>query len=347
MAQAHLHLVLTLLALLLVSTVGCGGAPAPRATPNSSDLTATDAEDDGSDLSEDDSGDGEDDAADAGLEDGEGDGEDDLTLDEIFAQCGGVDPDVPEKELLNLSLTALPIVRKGTQSVLGLPIPYTATAIAKLTINGSMQRSIADTAVTVTVEPSLGQKQGDAEAKGRSGPATTDMLTLDERVALTDVAPAWDGVACTVSAAKRVTNQLGSGTTVVSFAPALPSSVTPLPDIERFEAELAEPRTFADITATVETSTDPKIPVGSKHVGVVTVRKIDPIYNATLADGSSIAIGGDMAFEVAVNFGTPAITVALGLKPSTKFFIDNAARTYKAIVVETGEADTPAAVFIP
>lgn len=346
MAHIHQRMLLALLALMVAASFGCGEAPAPRAMPtNSSDLNAADAGGTDEDDGEGDGEDGDDESGDDG-DDGEDGGSDDLTLDEIFAQCGGIDPEQPAKELLNLNLASLPIVKRGTQAVLGIPVPYSATVLAKLTIQGSMQRSVATSNVAVTVSPALAQSQGDAEAKRRSGPATTEMLTMDERVALTDSAPAWDGISCTVGAAKRVTNATGAGTTIVKFSPALPASVTPLPDVARFEAELGQPRTFTGITATVEQSSDPTVPVGSTHTGTVTVRRIEPLYDAKLDDGSSVAVGGDMAYEVAVSFGTPAITAALGLKPSTKFFIDNTRRTYKAIVVDSGETGVPPAVFI-
>ena len=78
----------------------------------------------------------------------------------------------------------------------------------------------------------------------------------------------------------------------------------------------------------------------------VTVAPVPPKFETTLPSGEKAMIGGDLAYEIKVDFGSVEITNALGLKPSTKFYIDTTNHVYKVVVADVGDPTTPPAVFL-
>jgi hypothetical protein len=121
--------------------------------------------------------------------------------------------------------------------------------------------------------------------------------------------------------------------------------VSPKADAGRYAAELATARTFSGIVATVESSDNPVVPAGQTYTGTVTVSPITPSFATTVA-GQPATVTADLAYEVKIDFGSVAVTNALGLKPSTKFYIDTTNHTYKVVVADVGDPTTPPAIFL-
>lgn len=338
----------TLLLSLGLSALLCAcGEGTPRRLKDfdkSKDATPkTDGGDDGGDGSE--GTDGTSDVGADGATDGGDAGNDIVTLSERWSHCG-LNPDQPEASLLNTNLIGLPAVLRGTERVVILPVTYTATIVPSLGIVGAIARTAVTMGAKVTVNPETVQKVGDAFAKKLSGAITYETMVLAQRAALDASNPLWANVDCTVSATTKATAQSGTGVSIATFAPAVPTSIWPLANVETLNEELAVPRVFAGIVATVVQSADPAYPVGSTHIGTVTLRKIEPTMQIPQDGAQPVTIGGDIGIAIEANFGSPEITAALGLRPVTRFFINAATHAFKAIVVESGVSDMPPLVFI-
>ncbi len=340
----------------ILLTVACGSAQPtgrPSRAPDTADATvgskdASDGvEEANTDAAEGGEGaDGTDGAVDGGgFEETDGEGGD--TLEDVLAQCGDVDFDNPTAEVLNLSLTGLPIVKTGSQVVLGFPVNYEVKIQPALAIKATLEQSVTTTQLTVVdAKPALAKGAAEKQAAEQAGATTTNFLPVADRADLAADVEAWSGVVCTAQPGTKVTSNVGGKNVVTSFNPPLPASVSPKADPARYAAELAEARTFTNIVATVEASDNPAVPAGQTYTGTVTVTPVAPTFETTLASGQKATIGADLAYEVKVDFGSVAITNALGLKPSTKFYIDTTNHVYKVVVADIGDPTTPAAIFL-
>ncbi len=337
----------------ILLTVACGSAEPtarPSRTPDTADATVgpKDGSDDGgeADTAAAEGGEGSDGSVDAGgFEETDGEGGD--TLEDVLAQCGDVDFDNPTAEVLNLSLTGLPIIKTGSQVVLGFPIDYEVKIQPALAIKSTLEQSVTTTQLTVAeAKPALARGAAEKQAAQQAGVTTTTFLPVDGRSGLAAEVEAWSGVVCTAQPGTKVTSNIGGKNVVTSFNPPLPASVSPKADPARYAAELAKARTFTNIVATVEKSDDPAVPAGQTYTGTVTVSPIAPTFETTLSNGQKATIGADLAYEVKIDFGSVAITNSLGLKPSTKFYIDTTNHVYKVVVADIGDPTTPAAIFL-
>jgi hypothetical protein len=337
--------------LFVLSLVGCGDAVPPRAKAKSDDALPKDeagddvgGDDGDEDLGGDDLGGGGDDFGEVDAGDDEVDGP---TLEELTAQCGDIDTSQPDKEVLAADLTSLPIVARGTQTII-IPINYTINLAGQLGIRSTISKSTTNTQLTVvSAQPALAQNIASTRAADRSGTIVTEFVPVEERSALGDRGAAWESVFCTIQPGTKVTSELGGNRVVTTFDPPLPASVSPKADPERYAAEMGQgERVFTGIEATVVESANPAVAAGSKHVGTVKVTPISATYTHRQDDGTDVTVGGDLGYEVSVDFGTPEITNALGLKPVTRFYIDHATRNYKAVVAESQDGMSPTAVFI-
>jgi hypothetical protein len=287
------------------------------------------------------------DTADGGDEIGEVGGDEGETLDDILKTCGDIDFDQPTKVILDEPLTGLPIVNRGKKPIFGgIGIDYTINILGALHIVSSVEESTSTTSFQITAQPALAQAQAETEVNKRAGTTTTKFVPKADRSTLIDKDQAWEGIVCTVQPGFQITSTLGGGTVITSFDPPLPASVSPKADLSRYDAELKTARTWTGIKATVTQSTNPDIPNGTIATGTVTVSPIDPVVNVTLDDKSVVTIKADLAFEVRADFGTPAMTNNLGVKPVTKFYIDNQRRLYKSVIAEVQDGVAPPATFV-
>lgn len=241
--------------------------------------------------------------------------------------CNGIDESSGQVEIVNENLTAAPIVSKGSKKVFGpFAQDYAVTVLPTLALRATGDASVMNLQIAATAMPEKAGKEAAIAAKAASGVVTTEMVPLAGRAAALAKAKGWDGIVCTVQPARKITVQTGGANVQVQFEPALPQTLSPRALKDRFAAELSADRTFTGITATVISSDVASVPAGSQLAGVVTVKRISPALGAAF---------GDVAYEIVADFGGPDITNALGVKPSTKFFIDTRRHRFTAIVTDT------------
>ena len=175
-----------------------------------------------------------------------------------------------------------------------------------------------------------GRAEAEAKVQANNASALSVGPSEDERTSLLDKTGPWNGVYCTISQTKTLTTQKNGTTKTVSFDPPIPGAIWAKAAPSRFKAEIGDGKTFANVTATVTSSTDNALPAGTKVTGSITVTPIP----GTL---SELNLTTDTAYVIRIDFG--AQTTSLGLTPSQSFYINTAEKDLKAIVIETGVAD--------
>ncbi len=271
-------------------------------------------------------------ADDGGMDDG-------TTADDeakLVEDCGGIDEAHAADDLINENLRGVAVVAKGKKKIFGpFTQDYTITATPTLVLRATSEVNVASLTVAAVAEPTSAGTEADAAAKKVSGAATTEMLPLRGRAAALAKLKGWEGIVCTVQPARKITVQTGGSNVVVQFDPPLPHSLSPRALMGRFAVELPKDRQWTGITATILSSDNAAAPAGGVFAGVVTLKKIAATGSVVLPDGTATTVGGDAAFELVVDFGGPEITNALGLKPSTKVYLDQRLHRFGALVTDS------------
>jgi hypothetical protein len=264
--------------------------------------------------------------------------------EELAKACGGIDLDNPDAEVLNLGVDSLPIVRSGTEVLIGvIPIDYTINLSANLQINSTPEKSVAVTNINVvSANPALAQSKAEEGAAEQSGTIETGFVKVSDRGQLGDNFPDWKSITCVVSPAVSTTTTIGANSVQAEFDPPVPASISPIADPDRYDIEIGDQLTFNDINATVTQSTSPIVQAGNTYTGSVTIKKIAPTFTRTI-NGSTVTANGDIAFEVTTDFGSPEITLALGLKPIMRFYISHGSKTFKVIESDLLDGEIPTA----
>lgn len=258
-------------------------------------------------------------------------------LKDMSEKCG-VDFNQTGVESVNAMLRALPIAQKGTvPGVLGLGKDYEATLSGEMQLNASLARIATRTTLAVVeVKPDIVQtKLEDLVAKDH-GTVTADLATVAQRAILRKSGSGWNNVSCGVEPVVRTTSALGGGNVVAVFDPPVPGLVSPLLDPALYTDLFPSTRTWTGITATVQASSNDAVKAGQKLIGTVTMTPITPQVTLPVDGAPAVMVTADVAFELTIAFGGPESTMALGLAPHTRYYIDSATKTFKAIVVDGG-----------
>lgn len=253
---------------------------------------------------------------------------------EELAQCGFASTDANAK-LAQGVYTGMPRPETGTRVVLGINLPYDMTVTPSLDLEASFLEAVLKIDLVASVQQTLAQAAADAEVRKRSGTSSMALVPLGARNALGTKVSAWAGVPCSLAAATKTSATFGDGTVVATFEPPLPALIVPGLEESVYKKELASVKTFTTITATIVSSTSPAVKAGTKLVGQVVVTPIDKEYSANGDGGTNIKVGGDLAYEVRMDFGQPEAQAQLGLPESSRYFIDLTRHALKAIITQS------------
>lgn len=255
----------------------------------------------------------------------------------LIEECGGIDETKASEEIVNENLRGVGVVTNGNRTIFGpFSKDYTVTATPSLALRATSEVNVTNLSFATLAEPEGEGEDADAAAKKASGSYTTEMLPLSGRAAALASLTAWDKIVCTVQPAKKLTVQTGGSNVVVQFDPPLPHSLSPRPVIERFETELPRDRQWTGIKATVVNSNNAAVAAGAVFTGMVSLRKIALNASVAASDGAATTnVAGDVAYELIVDFGGPEVTNALGLKPSTKYYLDARLHRFSAVVADS------------
>lgn len=266
---------------------------------------------------------------------------------ELAHQCGDLDFNKSDTQLVNLAMKSLPLVTKGQRPVLGFPVSYEVSAVASLGIKADLASTVTTlTFEQVTASSRFSQKSAEDEAKQKAGTVMTELARVQDRAKLAETVPGWKDIVCTVQPGLRTTSVVGAGKVAVAFDPPLPASLSPHALKERYEQEIGAARTWSGIKALVQQSSHPAVKTRMVYTGTMTLTPIEPTLVVKGTDGTQQTIKADLAFELTADFGSTEITTALGLTPSTKFYVDLAAHAFKAVVTNANDGTSAAAVFV-
>jgi hypothetical protein len=266
-------------------------------------------------------------------------------LAEALTQCGGLA--AGGTVTADAALTGLPVTRKGTSTLLGLPVgQWTLTLVPSAAWHMSDQTASTGLTAQSSVDPQGQTSTAQPIINSFNGTTTHTLVPIPARAAFAQSAPALAHVVCAVQPTSRTTAQFGQQTVVADYAPPLPAMLWPRAAPERFTAEIGGGLTVTGIVATVAQSNVAGVAAGSRLTGSVTITPIAPTAQVARPDGTTVTVGGNLAFEVRTDFGSPAVTSALGLAPIARYFLDTDAHALKAVVTESGVAGEAAVVYV-
>jgi len=261
-----------------------------------------------------------------------------LDLETILGQCGVTAKELedPEAVLVNKTIRGWPKVFIGAEAVPLLGnINYRVSVTTVVTLKATMKEIEQHTDFEIKGEPKQAEKTAWEKAGPNSGSSLMAVFDTTERQALMATGD-WQGIFCTILPVKELASTRGSVSKVVKFDPALPGSISPKADPERYLAELADSRVFSEIKAEIIRSDDPEYPEGKKITGNVTIKKISPTLTLKVGGKTAQTIKADLAFKVINSFGSIKDTVGIGLMPSQSMYISHKERDIKVIVANTG-----------
>jgi len=303
------------------------------------------------------------DASGAASEQSKNDGS--AALAAIMTDCGfaaGENMPEPTQILFQKSLRSQAVTISGTKTVtaasIGLPVlpfgrppvlpPASYTTVVKASVDVSASMSVAKQTLRIgiesfavsmlgfTVPPSLGQADAQKEVQANNSDTTSNGPESTARLEMIGREGPWKGIYCTVNPTKSMTTAKNGMTKTVTFDPPIPGGVWVKASPARFKAEIGSGRTFTNVKATVDNSSDSSLPAGTVVTGTVTVT---PISGSLSENG----VNADIAYMIRNDFG--AQTVNLGLTPSQSFYVTSSDKVMRAIVVETGNAQMPRLVL--
>ncbi len=257
-------------------------------------------------------------------------------LTEILQQCGVTLSGDQNKIIYNREFAAInPIVKQGAKDVILTSIPYQIRIVPKLKIYATLNKSTVEKDFFVAAN--FGAALGEAlkEINPKKGKTITETLDIASRSQLMTSSPDWNGIICGVQPVKKIITETPNGRIVVEFNPPIPTSINPKAIAARYDQELGDYKAFNNVSATVVESTIPAIPVGRSITGNVQVKRINPQENM-----GRFPLNASRAYRIITQFGSPAETEQLGLKQGVDYLIDEAARDFSAIVVDTNEPES-------
>lgn len=262
-------------------------------------------------------------------------------LETILGQCGVTAKDLedPDKVILDKTIRSWPKVFMGAQAVPLLGnINYRVSVTTLVSIKATLKQIEQSTDFEIKGTPTQAEKPAWEKATPNKGTSTMTVLDTDDRAKLM-AKDDWNGIYCTILPVIELSTTKGGTGKVVTFSPALPGSLSPKADPERYLAELGESRTFSKIKAEIIGSQDPNYPEGKTFTGTVTIKKIDPNLTINVDGKAQQTISTDLAFKVSYDFGSVADTVGIGLMPSQSMYISHKTKDVRVIVANTGFED--------
>jgi len=280
----------------------------------------------------------------------------------ILEDCGfpgGVLPD-PSVTVFQASLKSQQVSINGskpvTPAMIGLPVipfapplppaNYTAVVRASVEVNASMATTkqsvriglegFSVSVLGLSVPPDLGKADAQTQVQANNSDTSATGPTNDERVNLIGHDGPWKGIYCTLNGSKSLSFTKNGKSKTISFDPPIPGAVWAKASPARFKAEVGSGRTFSNVKATVTSSNDSSMPVGTVVQGTVTVSPI----SGSLPE---LGVNADIAYIIRSDFG--ANTVNLGLSPSEAFYVSSSTKDMSAIVIETGVSEIPRLVL--
>lgn len=193
----------------------------------------------------------------------------------------------------------------------------------------------------VNAEGANATKIAETNAQDRSGEIKFTTIPLREMYAFVDQNKDWSKVFCSIVPASQVEIKRASISTVVTFNPALPVMLSPMANAKRYLEEIGDRRDFRAITATIVSSNDPILKDKSTVIGNVTISKVGPVFKSDTA-----TINGDIGFQIQIDFGSTEITSALGLVPSSTYFLVFSRKAYAGSIVQTRIAGEDPVIFV-
>jgi hypothetical protein len=254
----------------------------------------------------------------------------------LLESCGGLSPETPDAVLWQISMPMPPTTRRGTEPLLGglIPVNWSAELSGSWSFSGSLSQVVSRLQLDVQSSDSpAGRRNAEEQIGGRPGTQSATLVGLEERLKMSDEPGDWKDVVCTVPAATRIVHETSAGRVVTEFSPPLPLGIVPSAETMRYGTELAAERSWQGITARVIESTVAGVTVGRTLVGRVVIRPTTP--SAQLPGGRTVT--APAAWEMTTMFGTPAQTRSMGLRPSMRWYVDHATKSFQAVVMQTQE----------
>ncbi len=265
-----------------------------------------------------------------------------LDLETILGQCGVTAKELedPDAVLVDKTIRGWPKVFTGAQAVPLLGnVNYRVSVTTLVTLKATMKEIDQSTDFEIVGEPKQAEKPAWEKAAPNRGSSLMTVMDTTERQALMSKGD-WEGIFCTVLPVKELSTTRGGLGKVVKFKPALPGSLSPKADPERYQAELSDTRVFSNIKAEIVGSQDPDYPEGEKFTGKVTFKKIDPTLTLNVGAGKETkTMKADLAYKITYDFGSVKDTVGIGLMPSQTMYISHKDKDIKVIVANTGFED--------
>lgn len=286
-------------------------------------------------------------ASDEGEPEEEDEGEEGVSSEEqvkaLLADCGATDinNDDPGKVIYEKDLKSFPVSKKV------LTITVKVESSLKITVTGkeTTQEALVEVKEVSGLFKELAKGEAERQAAESSGTSILTNVPFNEYSKLSEI-ETWNGVVCTFVPVTKIVNERGGKKTIASFDPPLPSSVSPKASASRYEAEIGKKRVFDDIKATVSESDHPALKGKKSVTGSVTVTRVDPETEVDDGAGGKKRIKADIAYRVAYDFGTPAVTFALGMAPVVTYYISHEKRDMIANIIDTSAASGAVATFM-
>jgi hypothetical protein len=268
------------------------------------------------------------------------------SVEQLLAECGGGDATTagPDDVIYEKEIDSLPL----TKQVLIVTVTVETNLKIKVTGSKSEQDTLAKVTKVTGLFADFAKAEAEKQAAASSGKLTYTNVPFKEYVDLTDK-PSWDGVLCTFVPATKTENKRGGKTTIATFDPPLPASVSPKAAATRFKAEIGEKRTFTGLKAKITSSDHPDLAGKTELEGSVIVEKVTPTIE--VPDGSGVAgktkkITSDLAYKVTTDFGGAKATYALGMAPVVTYYISHSKKDLVANIADTTAAGGGSVVFI-
>lgn len=230
----------------------------------------------------------------------------------------------------------------------------TVSVTPSVTFRGPFTAPVLNFAAATTIESACRDKYsglaaGDAAPFQRT--ISYQVLPVDKRPDRIGTVGPWKMAVCTLAPVVSLDHQFktpGAGSSApsslriqVEFIPALPAIVVPAAARGRaFTTELGKGLQFEKIVARVKTSNDPRLPPGREVTGTVTILPVSPQKAIIDPDANTQTnLSTDIGIKVMADFGSPQVTLALGLFPAIEYFIDKTTSAISFISTANPDSD--------
>lgn len=274
-----------------------------------------------------------------------GEGEDGDAAAKLTSDCGGTgvtDKD-PEDVVYEKTIESLKVTNESEQPLVGKVTAVVQTSL-EIRVTGKETKQTTDVTL-VSITPALAKLFAEGQLKANEGTTTLANVPFKEYPNLSKDKQ-WDGVLCTFVPVSKIENGRGGKSTVATFDPPLPSSVSPKAVAERYKEEIGDKRVFKGIKVTIKSSDDPELKDVKTLTGDVTVEKVDADTEVDDGSGGKKSIKADLAYKVTNDFGDAKKTFALGLPPVVTYYISHSKKDMVANTVDTTETGTSGAFVV-